>query len=65
MPKSGVELIFAGDHEHHHIPLGIGDVTMATDDLSNIVTIHLDERDAEDLYWHLLEIIPKLRRDRR
>lgn len=63
--KIGVELVFEGNHEHHQIPLGIDDVAMSTDDFSNVVSIRLDERDAEDLFWRLLEIIPKLRKDRR
>lgn len=65
VPKIGVDLMLTGDHRHHLTMEPSGDVPMSWDDTSQVLTLYLDEYQAKDLFWDLLELIPQLRHDRR
>lgn len=61
----GVMLEFQGDHQYHHVEFGSRDLTCVWDGDSLVLTIQAGESEAKDLFWDLLEVIPKLRHDRR
>lgn len=62
--KLGVIFSFAGDHQIHRVSLH-DDVATSWDDTSIVLTLHLDQSDAEELFWNLLDLVPKLRADQR
>jgi hypothetical protein len=63
-PKIGVELQFGGDHFIHRVRALDDDLPYSWDQDSLVLTLHLTEWEAKDLFWDLLEIIPQLRKDR-
>lgn len=64
IPESyGLDIVARGDHEVHRFGFE-GDVEITHDRNSQTLTIDIELADAENLYWWLVEIIPKLRKDR-
>jgi hypothetical protein len=62
--RTGVSFVASGDHQVHHFSFG-EDIDITIDHTSIITEIPITERQAENLYWWLLETIPQLRKDRR
>jgi hypothetical protein len=63
-PKCGLEMVFMGDGQHYHVDAFPDDVEIIFDSASLVYTVYLREYEAKELFWELLEIIPKLRKDR-
>jgi hypothetical protein len=62
-----MQLVFSGDSEWHYVDIR-EKVTLVWDEQSQVLTVRLEhssEHAAQDLFWEMLKIVPKLRADRR